>query len=311
MTCTFGLNGYALNAIKLFLKNKPRAMRFGSLVWDEMSLAELVNFDAKKLLFEGFVDYGTAGLLLKENKEELADHALVLIFRPYRYSWIQPIACYATKGACKGELLTELMARAITVLDQNEAIVKSVVCDGAQSNKAVMKTCGVVGKYDQIVNTFVNKVTPMEVEKCPEVPDSAVNPTFVNNTEPMEVEMCPEDPDSAVNPAFANNAKPMEVQMCPEDPDSAVNPVFVNNAKPMEVQMCPEDPDSAVNPSLSKEKDVTSFSHPTTDGELIYFFIDVPHLLKCIRNNIFNVKEVQVLVGIRNVFYSIILHHIF
>lgn len=69
MTCTFGLNGYALNAIQLFLKNMSRAMRFGSLVWDEMSLAELVNFDAKKLLFEGFVDYGTDGLLLKGCKE--------------------------------------------------------------------------------------------------------------------------------------------------------------------------------------------------------------------------------------------------
>jgi hypothetical protein len=34
-----------------------------------MSLAELVNFDAKKLLFEGFVDYGTDGLLLKGCKE--------------------------------------------------------------------------------------------------------------------------------------------------------------------------------------------------------------------------------------------------
>ena len=208
MTCTFGLNAYALNAIKNFLKNKPKAMRYGSLVWDEMSLAELVNFDAKKLLFEGFVDYGTAGLHLSEHKDELADHALVLIFRPYRYSWIQPIACYATKGACKGELLTELMARAITVLDQHEAIVKSVVCDGAQSNKAVMKTCGVIGKYDNIVNTFVNKKT--------QVPDKTVNSSTID--EPLQSTSC----------------------------------------------------------ELSGNKDVTSFEHPTTGGELIYFLLMFP-----------------------------------
>ena len=51
-----------------------------------MSVAELVNFDSKKLLFEGFVDYGNSGLLLSENTNQLSDHVLVLIFRPYRYS---------------------------------------------------------------------------------------------------------------------------------------------------------------------------------------------------------------------------------
>jgi hypothetical protein len=60
-----------------------------------------------KLVFEGFVDYGeddgfSEPITLKKHEGELADHALVLIFRPYRYSWIQPIAFYATKGACPG-----------------------------------------------------------------------------------------------------------------------------------------------------------------------------------------------------------------
>ncbi|KAI9565054.1 hypothetical protein GHT06_008801 [Daphnia sinensis] len=242
MTCTFGLNAYALNAIKNFIGKKPRAMRYGSLVWDEMSLAELVNFDAKKLQFEGFVDYGDGGLQLSEHKDELADHALVLIFRPYRYSWIQPIACYATKGACKGELLTKLMARAITVLDQNEAIVKSVVCDGAQSNKTVMKLCGVIGKHDQIVNTFVNQQTPIKVKTFPPSPET--------------------DPDAA-------NTSHLKERL-------------VSNSCAL-----------SGNEAKYSGKDVTSFAHPTNDGELIYFFIDVPHLLKCVRNHIFNVKEVQ------------------
>ena len=36
-----------------------------------MLLAQLVNFDSKKLLFEGFVDNETEGLKLSEQKEEL------------------------------------------------------------------------------------------------------------------------------------------------------------------------------------------------------------------------------------------------
>lgn len=134
-------------------------MRYGSLVWDEMAIAEDLTFDSKKLVFEGFVDYGeddglSESITLKSHEGELADHVLVFIFRPYRFSWIQPIACYATKGACPGGVIHQLLARAITVLEQNDAIVKNVVCDGAQSNKTVMKLCGVSGKYNSIGNAF-------------------------------------------------------------------------------------------------------------------------------------------------------------
>lgn len=88
-----------------------------------------------------------------------------------------------------------------------------------------MKTCGVVGKYDQIVNTFVNKATPMEVEMCPPDPDIAVNPTF-SDKETMEVEMCLPDLDIAVNPTFIDKETPMELEMCPPDSDHAVKPTI-------------------------------------------------------------------------------------
>ncbi|EFX81139.1 hypothetical protein DAPPUDRAFT_242638 [Daphnia pulex] len=141
--------------VMTFLSGKPKSMCYGSLVWDEMTIAGDVSFDPMKLVFEGFVDYGeddgfSEPITLKKHEGELADHALVLIFRPYRYSWIQPIACYATKGACPGGVIHQLMARAITVLHQNGAIVKSVVCDGAQTNKTVMRLCGITVKTVQV-----------------------------------------------------------------------------------------------------------------------------------------------------------------
>ncbi len=143
MTCTFGNNGYALNAMKFFLKTKPRSMRFSSLVRDEMSLAELVKFDAKKLLFEGFVDYGTAGLLLKEHKEELADHALVLI--PVLVSTILVLldsthCLLCDKKSLQRWVVDRTDGKSYYSIGQNEVIVKLVVCDGTQSNKAMMKT---------------------------------------------------------------------------------------------------------------------------------------------------------------------------
>ena len=41
-------------------------------------------------------------------------------------------------------------------------MANSSVCDGAQSNKGVMKICGVDGKYDILVNSFKNKTNPAE-----------------------------------------------------------------------------------------------------------------------------------------------------
>ena len=83
MPCTFGLNSFALSAIKRTISEKPRAERMGSLVLDEMSIASSIEFNSQELKFDGFVDFG--GLVtVDEQSNSLADHALVLMFRPYR-----------------------------------------------------------------------------------------------------------------------------------------------------------------------------------------------------------------------------------
>lgn len=72
-----------------------------------MSNETTLDFDAQKqkLRLEGFVDFGNGTMNLSEQKDQLADHALVYIFRPYRFSWIQPVAVFGTHGAASGELI--------------------------------------------------------------------------------------------------------------------------------------------------------------------------------------------------------------
>jgi hypothetical protein len=70
-------------------------------------------------------------------------------------NWIQLIGVFAARGATPGKVIHELMIKAITTLYQHNAIVKAVVCDGAQTNKQVMSLCGVNGKLeDTFENTF-------------------------------------------------------------------------------------------------------------------------------------------------------------
>ena len=72
---------------------------------------------------------------------------LVFMFRPYRSKWVQPFACFASKGAATGEILFELILKATVTLFNHSAIVKGVVSDGAQTNKSAYQMFGIDGSF--------------------------------------------------------------------------------------------------------------------------------------------------------------------
>jgi hypothetical protein len=192
--CKFGFNELALENIQQELrrnqnwKNKPQR-RWGTLMWDEISLKKDISWQANRLEWHGVVDFGPDIKTAAQNG--IATHCLVLMFRPYLGSWIQPIACFATLNAASGTLLYEIVTKAIVLLYNHDAIVKSTVCDGCSTNKSAMQM----------------------------------------------------------------------FKVCGEGP----------------IARC-----------------ICSFPHPMDQNIKIYWLIDVPHLLKCTRNQIFNHKRVQV-----------------
>ena len=76
--------------------------------------------------------------LITKVGNDIADHVLVFMFRPYKQSWIQSFASFATKGVASGDILHELVIKAICALFTHNAIVKNCVSDGCQTNKLVM-----------------------------------------------------------------------------------------------------------------------------------------------------------------------------
>ncbi len=64
---------------KVSLSDKPMEERMGSLVLAEMSIAQSFEFNSQELKFDGFVDFGD---LVTFEDNWLADHALILMFRP-------------------------------------------------------------------------------------------------------------------------------------------------------------------------------------------------------------------------------------
>ncbi|XP_045023251.1 uncharacterized protein LOC123467367, partial [Daphnia magna] len=67
---------------------------------------------------------------------------------PYMASWIQPFAVFASKNSTSGEDLYRLVLKALVLLEEHGAIVKSIVCDGAATNKKMWSLAGVYGHTD-------------------------------------------------------------------------------------------------------------------------------------------------------------------
>lgn len=88
--CKFGFSSVALDAIEREMLGKKRQHRQGVLIFDEIQLRETLDFNKGSLKFDGFIDFAeyTDELLEKKDFQQLADHALVFMYRPFNGSWV-------------------------------------------------------------------------------------------------------------------------------------------------------------------------------------------------------------------------------
>ncbi|XP_029347780.1 uncharacterized protein LOC115034612 [Acyrthosiphon pisum] len=73
---------------------KPEEKR-GTLLLDEMKLSESVSFNKKTFEINGLTNLGDYTPEHQTNKK--GDHALVLMFQPFRGKWVQSLACFLSK----------------------------------------------------------------------------------------------------------------------------------------------------------------------------------------------------------------------
>ena len=100
--------------------------------------------------------------LKKDASKNLADHALVFMFRPLHeeYNWVQPFGVFAASKALPGEKIFSLLMKAVILLEHSGATVSAVVCDGAQTNKTVWKHCGIGVDKDEVTNSMNHPTNP-------------------------------------------------------------------------------------------------------------------------------------------------------
>lgn len=106
-----------------------------------MQISEGFRFNPNELKILGFTDLGDH---TPENQTTArADHALVLLFQPFRGQWVQNIAAFLSKGAANGEVLNHLITECIVHLENHGFFVDVMTSDGASWNRNMWARFGV------------------------------------------------------------------------------------------------------------------------------------------------------------------------
>lgn len=79
----------------------------GVLLIDEMQLSSGLSFNRSTLQVNGFVDLGD--YTPEHQRGQKGDHALVLMYQPFKGKWVQSIACFLSKGAASGNSASALV----------------------------------------------------------------------------------------------------------------------------------------------------------------------------------------------------------
>ncbi|XP_020298903.1 uncharacterized protein LOC109863121, partial [Pseudomyrmex gracilis] len=139
-SCGFDMRFFEM--FKLALDKKEEIQKHGVILLDEIHLRESVNVNSKNLTYTGLIDFGSENIR-PINLDETADHGLVIMFQPLADFYSQPIAVFASKGSVVGEVLAQLIIKAIALLENINVKVHGIITDGAATNRKFWDTLGV------------------------------------------------------------------------------------------------------------------------------------------------------------------------
>ncbi|KAK3931213.1 DNA transposase [Frankliniella fusca] len=137
---TYGFNENILQGLSKRSEGFSEAERHGCLLLDEMALDENVKYDPASKQFQGVVDLGK--YTKEEDRTKRGNHALVIMFQPFRGKWVQTIGAFLSRGACRGQLLQKIIVEAVGLIEQTGFKVDVVTTDGATWNRSMWKAFG-------------------------------------------------------------------------------------------------------------------------------------------------------------------------
>ncbi|KYN31617.1 hypothetical protein ALC56_14115 [Trachymyrmex septentrionalis] len=104
-----------------------------------MKLSKTLYFNRKSLKVKGFVDW--VNTLWKNKKKE--DHILVLMFQPFKRTYIQCLAYFLSVGNTSASIIHKIIMECIILIEQSGLKVDAVISDGISWNRSMWKIFGV------------------------------------------------------------------------------------------------------------------------------------------------------------------------
>lgn len=108
------------------------------LCFDEMSIAENLEYSKEMDYIEGYEDLGQLGRSMRTAK-----YALVFLARGLYSSWKLPIAYFLSHTGIKGKELSQLIVHTLEKLFEVNLIPKICVCDQGATNRSALSILGV------------------------------------------------------------------------------------------------------------------------------------------------------------------------
>lgn len=110
---------------------------YGRLL-DEMKLSEALSFKKSSLQVDlGPLDLGK--YTSENDHDKLGDHALVVLFQPFRGKWFQTIGTFLRAGTVPGTRLKKIITEAVILLENQGVHVDCITTDGATWNHSMWK----------------------------------------------------------------------------------------------------------------------------------------------------------------------------
>ena len=109
-----------------------------------MKLSKTLSFNREKLEMEGFTNLGK--YTPKHQSNQKGDHALVIMFQPFKGKWVQTLGCFLSKGSASGTVLHQILMEAIILTEKAGLRVDAVANDGASWNRTMWDLFGVTEK---------------------------------------------------------------------------------------------------------------------------------------------------------------------
>jgi len=145
--------------------------KHGVILFDEIFLRESINVGTRNLTYSGLENFCKYESSL--NSGQIADHGLVLMFQSLGSNITLPIGVFASKGSVKGNygkksldmynnkiisgfVLTQLIIKAISLLEMSGVKVDGVVSDAGSTNRKLWRELGICGKFDNLKNYIVH-----------------------------------------------------------------------------------------------------------------------------------------------------------